>query len=122
MRVKSDILCFRNVNVDRGQISGLGHERVDTIGALNFCFGRKATKHVRTLLDRFWLQAEIRIAAIYVGFTSSSGHSDAPTHRQAQKDAGPVEKAGVSCSTDVEPGSFMPDPAFRQTTPMRSRR
>ncbi len=40
-------------------------------------YGRKATKHVRTLFDRLWLQAEIRMAAIYFGFTSSSGNSDA---------------------------------------------
>ncbi len=40
-------------------------------------FGRKATKHVRTLFDRFWLQAAVRRIAIYICFRSSSGHSDA---------------------------------------------
>ncbi len=40
-------------------------------------FGRKATKHVRTLLDRFWLKAADRRIVIYVRFTSSSGKSDA---------------------------------------------
>ncbi len=55
----------------------LGHFRAHTSAVPNFRLGRKATKHVRTLFDRFWLQAEIRMAAFYVGLTSSSGHSAA---------------------------------------------
>ncbi len=54
-----------------------GHNQAHTIEARFVRFGRKATKHVRTLFDRFWLQAEVPIAAIFVGFTFSSGHSDA---------------------------------------------
>ncbi len=38
----------------------LAHERAYTTQALIVRFGRKATEHVRTLFDRFWLQAEIR--------------------------------------------------------------
>ncbi len=40
-------------------------------------FGRIAEIDVRSPIFRFWLQAEIRMAAIYFGFTSSSGNSDA---------------------------------------------
>ncbi len=40
-------------------------------------YGRKAIKHVRTLFDRFWLQAAVRRIVIYVRLTSSSGKSDA---------------------------------------------
>ena len=46
----------------------------------------------RSPIFRFWLQAAVQRIVIYVGFTSSSGHSDAPTHRQAQKDAGRSRK------------------------------
>ncbi len=34
-----------------------GHGRAYTTKALRVRFGRKATKHVRTLFDRFWLKA-----------------------------------------------------------------
>ena len=37
--------------------------------------GRKATKHVRTLFDRFWLFATDWRIVIYVGLTPSSGKS-----------------------------------------------
>ncbi len=47
-------------------------------GAIHpICFGRIATKHVRTLLDRLWLQAAVRRIVIYVRLTFSSGNSDA---------------------------------------------
>ncbi len=55
----------------------VGHRRTFTTEAPSFRFGRKATKHVRTLFDRLWLQAVGRRIAIYVGFTSSTGNSDA---------------------------------------------
>ncbi len=58
-------------------MSLMDHDRAYTGQARIFRFGRKATKHVRTLLDRFWLKAAVRRIVIYVGFTSSSGHFDA---------------------------------------------
>ncbi len=44
-----------------------GHEGPYTTEALSVRFGRKATKHVRTLFDRFWLFATILRIANYVG-------------------------------------------------------
>ncbi len=38
---------------------------------VRFC--RKAAKHVRTLIDRLWLQAAVQRIVIYVGLTPSSG-------------------------------------------------
>ncbi len=55
----------------------LGHGQNCTTEARYVRFGRKATKHVRTLFDRFWLQAADRRIVIYVRLTSSSGNSDA---------------------------------------------
>ncbi len=55
----------------------LGHGRVFTARLRFDRFGRKATKHVRTLFDRFWLQAAVQRIVIYVRLTSSSGNSDA---------------------------------------------
>ncbi len=54
-----------------------GHGRVFTVRLRFVRFGRKATKHVRSLHFCFWLLAEVRMAAIFVCFTSSSGNSDA---------------------------------------------
>ncbi len=48
-----------------------------TADAWTVHFGRKVTKHVRTLFDRCWLQAKVRRIAIYVRLTFSSGNSDA---------------------------------------------
>ncbi len=53
-----------------------GYNRAHTTEARFVRLGRKATKHVRTLFDRFWLQAAVRRIVIYFGFTSSSGNSD----------------------------------------------
>ncbi len=54
-----------------------GHGWVFTPRLRSVRYGRKATKHVRNLLDRFWLQAADRHIVIYVGFTSNFGSSDA---------------------------------------------
>ncbi len=51
-----------------------GHTWRYKIKAPIFRLGRKATKHVRTQFDRFWLQAAVRLAANYVGFTPSTGN------------------------------------------------
>ena len=48
-----------------------------------------------------WLTSEARTAVNSVGYSPSSGHSAAPMHRQAQKDAGPRQKAGVLLSWRV---------------------
>ncbi len=45
-----------------------------------------------------WPNFQVRTAANFVGLTPRSGHSAAPMHRQAQKDAGPLEWTGVSLS------------------------
>ncbi len=52
----------------------LSHDWVFTPRFRSFRFGLKATKHVRTLFDRFWLQAAVQRIAIYVGLTLSSGN------------------------------------------------
>ncbi len=57
--------------------TGWGHSPPYTREAPNGGLGRKATKHARTLFDRFWLQAADRHIANSVGFTFSSGHSAA---------------------------------------------
>ncbi len=49
----------------------------------NFRFGRKATKHIRTLFDRFWLQAADWLTVNYVGFTPSTGLSGFGVARHA---------------------------------------
>ncbi len=54
-----------------------GDGRDYTPGLRSVRFGRKATKHIRTLFDRFWLQAADRRIVIYVRLTSSSGNWDA---------------------------------------------
>ncbi len=53
----------------------LGHGRVFTPRLRFVRYGRKATKHVSTLFDRFWLQAADRRIVIYVGLTPSSGNT-----------------------------------------------
>ncbi len=57
-------------------MSHVGYEWPYITESPNVRYGRKATKHVRTLFDRFWLQAAVRPIVIYFGFTSSSGNSD----------------------------------------------
>ncbi len=45
--------------------------------ALNVGLGRKAIKRDRSPHFCLWLQAAVRCIVIYVGFTSSTGNSDA---------------------------------------------
>ncbi len=54
----------------------LGHGRVCSDEAHFDRFGRLAAERVRSLLDRFWLQAAVRRIVIYVGFRSSTGNSE----------------------------------------------
>ncbi len=54
-RVGSEILCGCEVGAHEGRIMASGYSRVLTFRLRFVRFGRKATKHVRTLLDRFWL-------------------------------------------------------------------
>ncbi len=54
-----------------------GHGRIFTPRLSFVRYGRIATKPVRSLHGRFWLKAEDPRTAIYVGFTSSTGNSDA---------------------------------------------
>ena len=42
----------------------------------DFRLGRIATKHVRTLFDRFWLKAEVRRRPFNVGSWMKSGRWD----------------------------------------------
>ena len=58
-------------------MTGVNQDRASMTEAANDRFSRTATKHARSLHYRFWLSAEVRMAAIYVGFSSSSGNSDA---------------------------------------------
>ncbi len=51
----------------------LGHGRVFTPRLRFVRLGRKATKHVRTLFDRFWLQAAVRRIANSFRFGMNSG-------------------------------------------------
>ncbi len=53
----------------------LGHGRAFTPRLRFFRLGRKATNPVRTLFDRFWLQAAVQRIVIYVGLTSCSGNT-----------------------------------------------
>ncbi len=54
----------------------LSHDWVFTPRLRSFRFGRKATKHVRTLFDRFWLQAEVRRCRFNVRSWMNSGRWD----------------------------------------------
>ncbi len=50
-----------------------GHGWVFTPRLRSVRYGRKATKHVRTLLDRFWLQAAVRRILNFIRFGMNSG-------------------------------------------------
>ncbi len=66
-----------------------GDERPYTTDAPNDRLGRKAIKRDRSPNFCLWLQAEVRIAAIYFGFTSSTGHSaNAPTGTKRRRSIG----------------------------------
>ncbi len=49
-------------------------------------FGRKATKHVRTLFDRFWLQAEVGRHPCKVRCWMRSGRWDVRYHFMVMSD------------------------------------
>ncbi len=55
-------------------MTSVDQDRTYATEAPSFCFGRKTTKHVRTLFDRLWLQAAVQRIVIYVGLTPSSGN------------------------------------------------
>ncbi len=54
-----------------------GYNRAHTTEARFVRLGRKATKHVRTLFDRFWLQAADQRSASHVGLAPNTGYLDA---------------------------------------------
>ncbi len=54
-------------------------------------FGRKATKHVRTLFDRLWLKAAVRRIANFVGFGLNSGRNRAKSGRRLEFGCGSRE-------------------------------
>ncbi len=75
-RVRIEILRRSRGRIHRGQISTTGHKRCHPTEAPKVRLGRKATKHVRTLFDRLWLQAEVGPRRFYVRSWVNSGRGD----------------------------------------------
>ena len=69
-----EILCGEDRRVYHERLAGVAYKMYYMTEASCFRLGRKATKHVRTLFDRFWLQAADWLTANYVGFTPSTGN------------------------------------------------